>query len=33
MIGFLDESSPQLVANTVRVWGFSKVKISKNRKE
>jgi transposase len=29
-IGFFDESSPQLVANTVRVWSFGKVRISKN---
>lgn len=29
-IGFLDESSPQNRANTVRVWSFKKVKIIKN---
>jgi transposase len=29
-IGFLDESSPQLAANTVRVWSFGKVRILKN---
>lgn len=29
-IGFLDESSPQNKANTVRVWSFKKVKIIKN---
>lgn len=29
-IGFLDESSPQNRANTVRVWSFKKVKIKKN---
>ncbi|MCL0064612.1 IS630 family transposase [Dehalococcoidia bacterium] len=29
-IGFLDETSPQLTANTVRVWSFGKVKILKN---
>ncbi|MEK9149779.1 MAG: hypothetical protein AAB267_07015, partial [Candidatus Desantisbacteria bacterium] len=27
-IGFLDESSPQLTANTVRVWSFGKANIS-----
>ena len=30
VIGFLDESSPQLTANTVRVWSFGKVPITKN---
>lgn len=29
-IGFLDESSPQTTANTVRVWSFGKPKIRKN---
>jgi len=29
-IGFLDESRPQNTANTVRVWSFKKVKITKN---
>ena len=29
-IGFADESSPQLTANTVRVWSFGKVEITKN---
>jgi transposase len=29
-IGFLDETSPQTTANTVRVWSFGKVKIIKN---
>jgi len=29
-IGFLDEASPQLTANTVRVWSFGKPKIFKN---
>jgi transposase len=29
-IGFLDETSPQLTANTVRVWSFGKVRILKN---
>jgi len=29
-IGFVDESSPQLTANTVRVWSFGKVEIVKN---
>ena len=29
-IGFVDESSPQLTANPVRVWSFSKPKIKKN---
>lgn len=29
-IGFLDESSPQLTANTVRVWSFNKIIITKN---
>lgn len=27
---FLDEASPQLTANTVRVWSFGKVRIKKN---
>ncbi len=29
-IGFLDETSPQTTANTVRVWSFGKPKIMKN---
>jgi transposase len=29
-IGFMDESSPQTKANTVRVWSFGKPKITKN---
>lgn len=29
-IGFLDETSPQTTANTVRVWSFGKVRITKN---
>ncbi len=29
-IGFLDETSPQTTANTVRVWSFGKPKIKKN---
>ncbi len=29
-IGFMDESSPQTTANTVRVWSFGKPKITKN---
>jgi len=29
-IGFLDESSPQLTANTVRVWSFEKPNIQRN---
>lgn len=29
-IGFLDESSPQLTANTQRVWSFGKCEIEKN---
>jgi hypothetical protein len=29
-IGFLDETSPQLTANTVRVWSFGKPEILKN---
>jgi len=29
-IGFLDESSPQVTANTVRLWSFGKVRIIKN---
>ncbi len=30
VIGFLDESSPQTTANTVRLWSFSKPVIFKN---
>ncbi len=30
IIGFLDESSPQLNANTQRLWSFSKPSIRKN---
>jgi transposase len=30
VIGFMDESSPQTTANTVRVWSFGKPKITKN---
>jgi putative transposase len=29
-IGFVDETSPQLTANTVRVWSFGKPKVRKN---
>ena len=29
-IGFLDETSPQTTANTVRVWSFGKARITKN---
>jgi hypothetical protein len=29
-IGFLDEASPQLTANTARVWHFGKAEIPKN---
>lgn len=29
-IGFIDESSPQLTSNTVRVWSFGDVEIFKN---
>jgi hypothetical protein len=29
-IGFLDETSPQLTANTVRVWSFGEPEIVKN---
>jgi len=29
-MGFMDETSPQLTANTVRIWSFEKPKIIKN---
>ena len=30
IIGFLDESSPQLNANTQRLWSFNKPSVKKN---
>jgi hypothetical protein len=30
VIGFLDESSPQTTANTVRLWSFTKPVMFKN---
>ena len=32
-IGFIDESSPQNTANTVRVWSFDKPHIKKTPRE
>lgn len=32
-VGFLDEISPQLTANTVRVWSFEKPEIQKIQKK